>query len=69
MNSSTVAKALTSLCLLVAGCSRQPKPDRAPVQPGPAAIRHIEPEELKLILPPRLQGPDGPYSKVSGGSK
>jgi hypothetical protein len=63
MNCSTAARVAISVAIVAAGCGRA-APAPAAAQPSePAHARRITPEELRPMLPPRLQGPDGPYTK------
>jgi hypothetical protein len=61
MNCSIVARLATSLVLLASGCGHQ-NGTAGQAQSASAETRRIAPEELKAVMPPRLQGPDGPYA-------
>jgi hypothetical protein len=65
MNCSTAARLAISPVLLALACDRGAAQQTQKATP-PAEIRRISPEELKTFLPPRLQGPNGPYTKAGG---
>ena len=67
MNYSTAAKLVISLVILTAGCGRLPdQSSTVPTaeQPSAGETRRPTAEELKTIMPPKLQGPSGPYTNA-----
>jgi len=67
MNFSIAARVVISLMILVAGCGRASQPNStapATEQTSTAPTRRPSPDELKTLMPPRLQGPEGPYTNT-----
>jgi hypothetical protein len=67
MNSLTAKRLAISLMILAGGCGRASHEscvEPTAEQPSTAPIRRPSPEELKTLMPPRLQGPDGPYNNT-----